>query len=264
VIPTLAIALLSTALADAPVVEAAPELPPEAPLCASLAEGWPSLAQSMAARPLETTCVGPDGPTTAADAWHAATREAARAHLGVPGCAQALGLPGTRAALERALRAVEAETACVDVDGEVAVLRPLLVAGEAVPRTLDRWQPRVAAYRPCESGVAPPCVDERGLLRADPTFLKARVRPMPRLDRDVRQGMRAEGLDAFDATVHLEIDERGRVSELTWREGPGWAEDAVTKTLHRWRFEPMSVDGEPATASVDLTLRLSESELRAP
>lgn len=256
-IPLLAIALLAPAHAD----ESEAPAPPEAPPCAALADGWPSLAQSMAGRPLEASCVGDDGVVTAADAWHDATRAAARAHPGIPGCAQALDQPRTRDALERALRAVEADTACVDVDGEVAVLRPLLRAGEAVPRTMDRWQPRVAVYPPCAEGTAPPCVDEVGVLRADPTFLKALVRPMPRLDRSVREGMRAEDRDAFDATVHLEIDARGRVSELTWEDGPGWAEDAVTRTLLRWRFEPVTVDGEPATASVDLTLRLSDSAI---
>ena len=232
-----------------------------APDCRRLAAGWGSVDQALSALPLETACADGDALITAAEAWHAATRAAASRRGGPPGCAQVLGEPRSREELERALAAVAPDTPCVDVDGAVAVLRPSVTSGQPVPRTLDRWQPRAAIYRPCE-GEQPalPCLDDAGVLRAEPSFLKALVRPMPRLGRAIRQGMAEEGLSHFEVSVYLSVDAEGRVQSLRWLDGPSWAEPAVTRALLRWRFEPVSSGGEPSPVALELRLRLGRRE----
>ncbi len=232
-----------------------------APDCRRLAAGWRSLDQALSALPLETACSDGGELITAAAAWHAATRAAASQSGGLPGCAQALGEPRTREELDRALAAVAPDTRCVDVDGAIAVLRPSVTSGQPVPRTLDRWQPRAAIYRPCEGDQpATPCLDDTGVLRAEPSFLKAVVKPMPHLSRAIRRGMTEEGLSHFEVGVYLSVDAAGRVRELRWLDGPSWAEPAVTRALLRWRFEPVSSGDQPTPVALELRLRLGRRE----
>lgn len=125
-----------------------------------------------------------------------------------------------------------------------------------------------ALLSPASAAGLPDCVALAETRAADEDFdaesavcLQVLTRPMPRLRRAVREGMAADGLDVFTVTVHLDVDERGRVAETTWEDGPSWAEADVRRALARWRFEPVTLDGVATPVELDLTLSLGK---RAP
>jgi hypothetical protein len=243
--------------------------PPGPPSCDALAARWGGLDQAMGALPLDARCAREDySVTTAAQLWAEATASAAARYEAagpgaggeaLPGCAQALGEPASQDALVLALRRVEADTRCVDADGEVATLRPLLAPGEAPPRTLERWHPRAEQYGACADGEPPPCVQDGGLV-ANPTWLKAVVQPVPRLNAAARRAMAEESIEGFDVTVRLVVAPDGSVQSTEWLDGPEWAQPSIARALERWRFEPMDAAGAPAAAAVDLTLRLGSRD----
>ena len=58
---------------------------------------------------------------------------------------------------------------------------------------------------------------------------------------------------------HVAIDERGRVSSLSFLACPEVFQDSTRRALMRWRFEPLSIDGVagPTTTTANITFRLS-------
>ncbi|GEM_PF-4470459 len=94
-----------------------------------------------------------------------------------------------------------------------------------------------------------------GAPSADTTEVRALVNPLPTLDREARQGLRADGLVGADVRVQLSLDADGRVAGLEVSDGPDYVHASVAKALGRWEFESV---GEPI--ELELGVRIGSRE----
>ena len=85
--------------------------------------------------------------------------------------------------------------------------------------------------------------------------VRAVVNPLPTLDREAREGLRADGLEGADVRVSLSLAADGRVEALIVEDGHDYVHASVEKALSRWRFEPL---GEPM--ELELGVRIGSRE----